>query len=47
MKTEALERDMHMEALIWKATLQKTEDILDCIEKNLYRAKLNFDAIDT
>lgn len=47
MKTEALERDIHMEGLIWKATLQKTEETLKCIEKNLYRAKLNFDAIDT
>ncbi|WP_432410062.1 hypothetical protein [Rasiella sp. SM2506] len=47
MKTETLERDMHMEALIWKSTLQRTAEQLDCMKNKLYKTKIYFDRLDT
>ena len=47
MKSETLERDMHMEVLIWRTTLQEAEELLDCIDNKLHQAKLAFEATDT
>ena len=38
MITKDTERDFHMEALIWKTSLQETEGLIECIEKKIHRA---------
>lgn len=46
MKPESALRDMHMEALLWKSTLQHTEKQLDDFKNKLDKAKLDNDVLD-